>query len=338
MQIMSRKTIYASLLLFFLLFSFISMSVGLTQPAVGVPCTNPSLTAAVTSPANGANMQNSTYQVSASIRADGGECLLNILNANLTIAVTGPATVQGAATVNISNDMSHGQTLSASWTVNCTGNGNVTITVTPSGSLANAQWVPTVYAAGQITPCFEEQLFPSTLNGIGVVQLSIIPASITVVHQCGGTTTNTYSNTGSESPSGAAGITYSYSTPPQILVTSINTQPQQTLVGQPVSILANIANRGDTQGNYKATLKINDEVIEVKNGSLAGNTARPVEFTVYRDKPGIYLVDINGRQANFTITGSSQPAPMDPRIIVIAVLSVLALAVIVVLIHRLATR
>jgi hypothetical protein len=328
MKIMNKNTVYISLLLLAMLFSFMGGMGMLTQPAiVQAGSCNSKLTAAITSPANGAAMPASTYTVAASVTS-AGSC--NISNVKLTIAVTGPAVVQGSATVTLSASMSPGQTLSTTWLVNCTGNGNVTITVTPSGSIDYA-WVPSVFAAGMIVPGWDKQ-YPVTPNGETV---TLVPASINVVHQCVAINTNT--NTGSESPPGAA-ATYGLPTPPQILVTSINTQPQQTLVGQPVSILANIANRGDTQGNYKATLKINDEVIEVKNGSLAGNTARPVEFTVYRDKPGIYLVDINGRQANFTITGSSQPAPMDPRIIVIAVLSVLALAVIVVLIHRLATR
>jgi hypothetical protein len=53
---------------------------------------------------------------------------------------------------------------------------------------------------------------------------------------------------------------------------------------------------------------------------------------------GTYLADVNGRQVSFTITGSSQPAPIDPRMIVIAILSMLALAVIIVLIRHLTVR
>jgi hypothetical protein len=75
------------------------------------------------------------------------------------------------------------------------------------------------------------------------------------------------------------------------------------LANQPVTIVANMANSGDTAGNYTATLKIDGQVEQVRTGKVSSHSAVPVEFTVYRDKPGQYMVDLNGQTASFTILG-----------------------------------
>jgi hypothetical protein len=95
-------------------------------------------------------------------------------------------------------------------------------------------------------------------------------------------------------------------TPTRVITTNLNVQSQTAQVNQPVTATANMANRGETTGNYTATLKINGEVEQIKTGKISGNSAVPLEFTIYRDKPGQYLVDINGQQASFTIVGTNK--------------------------------
>ena len=94
-------------------------------------------------------------------------------------------------------------------------------------------------------------------------------------------------------------------TPAKVLVPLVNIPQKQMHVGQPVVIYANVVNRGDTAGSYKVELKIADEVVETREGTVSGNKAIPLEFTVYKDEPGTYEVDINGQKSFFTIVGES---------------------------------
>lgn len=108
-----------------------------------------------------------------------------------------------------------------------------------------------------------------------------------------------------ESSSAPQAPAHSIASPANIIVTSLNAQPQQAKVNQAVTIYANIANRGDEAGNYTATLKINGQVEEIKTGKVIGHVAVPLQFIISRDKPGTYTVDINGQQSIFTIAGDS---------------------------------
>jgi hypothetical protein len=89
--------------------------------------------------------------------------------------------------------------------------------------------------------------------------------------------------------------------PPRILIPVVRVEPQQAAVNQHVDIYANVVNRGDIQGTYTAELKINDEIVQTKSGDIGGNMGTPLKFTVYKDQPGTYEVDINGTKAYFTI-------------------------------------
>ena len=91
-------------------------------------------------------------------------------------------------------------------------------------------------------------------------------------------------------------------------VINVNVQPRQTSVNQPVTIYANIANRGEVEGPYLAMLKINGQEEATKTGILQANTAVPLEFVLYKEQPGTYQVDVNGQQTFFTIVGEETTA------------------------------
>ncbi len=92
--------------------------------------------------------------------------------------------------------------------------------------------------------------------------------------------------------------------PSNVIATNAWAQPQTARAGQQVTIYANMANRGDIQGTYVATLRINGDVAETKEGSLEGNTAVPLQFSVSRSEPGTYYVDVNGQRSFFTVVES----------------------------------
>jgi PKD repeat protein len=100
-------------------------------------------------------------------------------------------------------------------------------------------------------------------------------------------------------------LSSSWSRPHNIRTINTWVQSQTVLAGQQVIIFANLANKGDIEGPYTATLKINGEEEAVRTGMLQGNTAVPLEFVVSRDKPGTYQVDVNGRTTFFTVIEDS---------------------------------
>jgi hypothetical protein len=98
---------------------------------------------------------------------------------------------------------------------------------------------------------------------------------------------------------------YRLNMPADLSVKYLNVQPQQVSANQPVTVYANITNGGDDTGNYVATLKINDKIEQVQKGEIKGHSAVPIKFTVYKDEPGIYTVDINGQKSTFSIINSN---------------------------------
>jgi uncharacterized repeat protein (TIGR01451 family) len=123
-----------------------------------------------------------------------------------------------------------------------------------------------------------------------------------------------------------------------MVVTNLNVQPTQAQAIQPVTIYANIANRGDESGSYTATLKINGQIEETRTGRVGGRTAVPLQFVVSKDKPGIYTVDINGQQASFTILGDGgnkfSTAAINWSLVGFILCSVIAIILLGLLIHR----
>jgi hypothetical protein len=107
---------------------------------------------------------------------------------------------------------------------------------------------------------------------------------------------------------------------------------------QPVTIYARVMNTGDIPGGYTATLKINGIIEQTKIGTIKPQVAEPLEFTVIKDNPGTYQVEINGLKTSFTITDAAQKSnngtnPQTTVLIIIS-LAVVALLLLVVFLWR----
>lgn len=110
---------------------------------------------------------------------------------------------------------------------------------------------------------------------------------------------------------------------------------QQTVyVGQPVTILTNAVNKGSTAGEYNVILKINGEIEQVKQVIVEPGFARPVKFTVTKNQPGTYTVDIDGKRGNFTVlsvaSGTAGSHPSN-ALIVMMILGLLVIVTVVLL-------
>lgn len=301
--------------------------------------TLPVLTATITSPASGAtitigrcfevtatitvtcplvsSVENSVNGLSPENTVFARSCDLQDVEA--TIAISGNARAQGATTKTVAANMNCPDwptsecpsEATVSWTVCCTGAGAVQITVTPSGDYTS-QFVwhkSAVFANGTWYPLPAENLISDSISVIQTVDFyqKLIEDSV--------------------SPS--------WSRPSNVKTTNTWTNTHTAQAGQQVVVYANIANRGDAESPYTATMKINGVVEEVKIGMLQGNTAVPLKFLVSRNEPGIYTVDINGQQTYFTVVGdatSSGTAFSGKDISRLAALVILSICIVVLVI------
>jgi len=63
-----------------------------------------------------------------------------------------------------------------------------------------------------------------------------------------------------------------------------------------------VVNTGDVQNSYIAELKINGSVEQTKETTLAGGAGATVVFTVTKDAPGNYTVEIGEQTGEFTVS------------------------------------
>ena len=121
--------------------------------------------------------------------------------------------------------------------------------------------------------------------------------------------------------------------PSQLSIQYVSVNPHQTIAGQPVTIITNVVNTGDEAGNLNVALKINGMVEQTRMVSVGPQGTQPVKFTISKDQPGTYTVDIFGEQGSFTVLGddSTAGAPVNGGLIAILIMGVLVLATVMVL-------
>jgi hypothetical protein len=126
--------------------------------------------------------------------------------------------------------------------------------------------------------------------------------------------------------------------PPQMSLQYLNISPQQASASQPVTIMTNVVNTGDSAGNLNVALKINGQVEESRMVSVGPMASQPVKFTVTRDQPGTYTVDIVDKSGSFIIVGDSSSSgaagSKTGALIALALIGVLIVATVVVLLFR----
>jgi hypothetical protein len=317
------------------------------------------LTAKITSPSNGRVFQEGEcFDVTAKISATCPEfafqsntppadiaCRLAARNVRATISINGNAIVSGAATKNVVLGLAcpeeTGQCsdeATVTWRVCCTGDGTVNINVTPYGEY---------YCVSD----FSASVPNGTSEMCPLPKEHLISDRITIYQQ---KVVKPFEDFGS---SWSNATQYTWPRSADTRVTTAYLQPSQVLAGQPVKIMANVANRGDISSSFTASLMINGQLEATRKVSVPGNMAVPIEFTVTKDKPGTYEVELNGQKIYFTIIGtameptysappepilkrpvSSSSSPTNTRTVSFAVMGVLILIAGILLIKYLATR
>lgn len=85
-------------------------------------------------------------------------------------------------------------------------------------------------------------------------------------------------------------------------VTSLTIDPSETTVGRAVTIKAAVANKGDSEGTYTATLEVNGKVEQSKDVSLASGQTQIAEFTYTPSSEGAYSIAVGGKTATLKVT------------------------------------
>ncbi len=100
------------------------------------------------------------------------------------------------------------------------------------------------------------------------------------------------------------------SIPPAVFTSSsLSVSPAAVAPGQAVTITAAVVNNGSSAGRHTSILVINGVKTTEIPLDLAAGERRTVVFTVTREIPGEYHVDIDGLAGIFTVTAPQAPAP-----------------------------
>lgn len=98
------------------------------------------------------------------------------------------------------------------------------------------------------------------------------------------------------------------SKPASFVVANLVVTPEEVTSGQDITVSAEIANIGGTQGVYDAALRIDDIVTQTESVTVLPGQRETVHFTFSPSTPGVHTVEVNGIFGSFTVEASSEPA------------------------------
>lgn len=102
-------------------------------------------------------------------------------------------------------------------------------------------------------------------------------------------------------------------TPADINPTTIAIHPAQAGPGETVAVIVNAVNTGSASGTYRLSLIIDGQVVQTKEITIGGNSEGQAAFTITKDSPGTYAVEVNGLTGTFSIKeAASSPTPTEP--------------------------
>ncbi len=89
---------------------------------------------------------------------------------------------------------------------------------------------------------------------------------------------------------------------PQFTVSNLTITPQQIKEGDPINISAVVTNSSATTAQYSMVLRIGGVVENISEMTLNPSASQTALFTVTRDVPGDYYVEVDGQRGIFTVT------------------------------------
>src|SRR3990170_285465 len=92
--------------------------------------------------------------------------------------------------------------------------------------------------------------------------------------------------------------------PAEFTLSNLTIDPVEADVDEPISISANVTNTGDLEGNYTASLTINDQPRDNQTFLLQGGETSPIEFIDTESTEGNYSVRVGNLTGLFKIKPS----------------------------------
>jgi hypothetical protein len=112
------------------------------------------------------------------------------------------------------------------------------------------------------------------------------------------------------------GISVACAKPAVFEVSDLDISPAEVVSGESTMVEADIENIGGSEGTYTVTLKIDGMDMKTKKVTLAAGAKKTVAFTVTKDTPGIYEVELEGLSGTLTVLklerGIPIPSPDHP--------------------------
>ena len=88
-------------------------------------------------------------------------------------------------------------------------------------------------------------------------------------------------------------------------LSSLDISPEVCVLGDTVMVSATLANTGSAKGDYVAELLVNDVMEQTQTFALEPAASQSVSFTLIKDEPGRYVVQVGELTASFTVLGAS---------------------------------
>jgi len=93
--------------------------------------------------------------------------------------------------------------------------------------------------------------------------------------------------------------------PAEFVLSNLNITPTEVKPGKEVTISVEVTNIGGREGRRTVSLLVNQVLEQTKQITLAPGQTEVVTFTVTRDEPGSYTVEVNGLTKGFTVVAPS---------------------------------
>jgi hypothetical protein len=98
-----------------------------------------------------------------------------------------------------------------------------------------------------------------------------------------------------------------YIPPAKFTLSDFKISPAEVSIGEIVVIQGVVSNSGGSSGQYKVVLKVNGDETENREITLEAGKVQSVSFTIKKDSPGDYTLDLNAQVGKFTVTA---PLPL----------------------------
>jgi hypothetical protein len=128
-----------------------------------------------------------------------------------------------------------------------------------------------------------------------------------------------------------AGVPAPPSNPPNIIIQSAALAATRVTPGEKVNVATTVTNRGGSNGTARITLYVNGQEAGSKGISLASGQTAPVDFSIHRNEPGTYSVNVNGISAgSFVVDAFSDNAMLIYSVLALFIFGIIGVLYLVV--------